>query len=375
MGDESAPTALNVDVGDGMSGPVGRSIQQCLQKLKLYDDRIDGIFDVDVLEAVKVFQGAYGYPADGVMVSEAQKALYYESGKVGEIFAETPDFACEVAGGQVNMGKVTSDVTIRLREKPSSGSDALTRLSPGDLVVALEYDTNWSKVQRGRNVGYVLNSFLTYYPQDIYEITYTSPDGQMTYTIGHTEDGYLRGASVPAEDFEEYLASGGSLEDYGLQDELATVDTDGAGDKLNLRQAPNTESAVLAELPNGTGVKVLLRSAEWTLVEWNEKNGYLMNRYLAFEDEAVEEAEPEAEAAGERDTAMIPAMVLAMDGGYAPVYDVDSEDATELGRLKNGKRLMVVETTGGWSLISYKDHTGYMRDDDLQFMLADEAAA
>ena len=72
---------------------------------------------------------------------------------------------------------------------------------------------------------------------------------------------------------------------------------------------------------------------------------------------------------------MIPAMVLAMDGGYAPVYDVDSEDATELGRLKNGKRLMVVETSGGWSLISYKDHTGYMRDDDLQFMLADEAAA
>ena len=372
MDDESAPTALNVDVREGMSGPVVRSIQQCLQKLKLYDDRIDGIFDVDVLEAVKVFQGAYGYPADGVMVSEAQKALYYESGKVGEIFAETPDFACEVAGGQVNMGKVTSDVTIRLREKPSSGSDALTRLSPGDLVVALEYDTNWSKVQRGRNVGYVLNSFLTYYPQDIYEITYTSPDGQMTYTIGHTEDGYLRGASVPAEDFEEYLASGGSLEDYGLQDELATVDTDGAGDKLNLRQAPNTESAVLAELPNGTGVKVLLRSAEWTLVEWNEKNGYLMNRYLAFEDEAVEEAEPEAEAAGERDTAMIPAMVLAMDGGYAPVYDVDSEDATELGRLKNGTRLMVVETTGGWSLISYKDHTGYMKDEDLQFQLADE---
>ena len=375
MDDAQAPTAQNVAVKEGMSGPVVRSIQQCLQKMKLYDEKIDGVFDVDVLKAVKTFQGAYGYPADGVMESEMQKALYYESGKVEKIFADAPDFACQVTGGQVTMGQVTSDVTIRLREKPSSGSDALTRLSPGDLVVALEYDTNWSKVQRGRNVGYVLNTFLTYYPQDIYELNYTTPDGQLAYTIGHTEDGYLRGASVPAEDFGEYLASGGSLEEYDLGDELATVDTAGAGDMLNLRQAPNTESAVLDTVPNGTEIKVLLRSAEWTLVEWNGNTGYLMNRYLAFAaDAAAGEAPEESEESGKQ-TVMLPAMVLAMDGGYAPVYDVDSEDATELGRLKNGKRLMVVETSGGWSLISYKDHTGYMKDEDLQFMLADEAAA
>ena len=372
MDDAQAPTARNVTVKEGMSGPVVRSIQQCLQKLKLYDEKIDGVFDVDVLEAVKVFQGAYGYPADGVMEAEMQKALYYESGKVEEIFAASPGFDCEVTGGQLTMGKVTSDVSIRLRERPSGGSDALTRLTPGDLVVALEYDASWSKVQRGRNVGFVNNVFLTYYPQDIYELNYTATDGQLAYTIGHTEEGYLKGASVPAEDFEEYLASGGSLDDYGLQDETARVDTTGAGDKLNLRQAPNTESAVLAALPNGTEVKVLLRSAEWTLVESGEHTGYLMNRFLAFEGEEVEEAPAEEE---QKVSVMLPAMVLAMDGGYAPVYDVDSEDAAELGRIKNGKRVMVVETSGGWSLISYKDHTGYMKDEDLQFMLADEAAA
>ena len=97
-----------------------------------------------------------------------------------------------------------------------------------------------------------------------------------------------------------------------------------------------------------------------------------MNRFLAFDGEEAEEAPAEEE---QKVSVMLPAMVLAMDGSYAPVYDVDSEDATELGRIKNGKRVMVVETTGGWSLISYKDHTGYMKDEDLQFMLADEAAA
>ena len=112
MDDAQAPTARNVAVKEGMSGPVVRSIQESLQKMKLYDEKIDGVFDVDVLEAVKVFQGAYGYPADGIMESEIQKALYYESGKLEEIFAQNPDFACEVTGGQINMGKVTSDVTI-----------------------------------------------------------------------------------------------------------------------------------------------------------------------------------------------------------------------------------------------------------------------
>ena len=372
MDDERAPTARNVPVREGMSGPVVRSIQQCLQKLKLYDGNIDGVFDVDVLEGVKVFQGAYGYPTDGVMEPEVQKAIYYEAGKVEELFAQNPDFQCQIADGHINMGRVTSDVSIRLRKRASGASDALTRLNPGDLVVALEYDPVWSKVQRGRNVGYVNNAFLSYYPLDVCELTYRSQDGQMVYTIGHTEEDYSRGASVPAEDFEEYLASGGSLDEYGQTYEVATVNTVSADTLLNMREAPNTESNVLAALPNGTQVNVLLRSAEWTLAEWEGKSGYLLNQYLAF---ASDEAETAQEETGEKTSVMLPAMVLAMDGRFASVYDVDSEDATELGQLKNGKRVMVVETSGGWSLISYKDHTGYMKDEDLQFMLADEAAA
>ena len=376
MDDAQAPTAQNVPVKEGMSGPVVRNLQRYLQNLKLYDGDIDGVFDVDVCDAVKVFQGAYGYPVDGVLEPEVQKALYYESGKVAELFSGAGDYTCEVNGGNIIMGEVTSEVSIRLREKASSGSDALTRLSPGDLVVALEYSDNWSRVQRRRNVGYVNNMFLTYYPQDIYELTYTSDDGELVYTIGHTEQGYHGGAKIPAEEFREFLASGRSLDDHQALENLARVNTEGEGVSLNLREGPNTASAVLAALPNDTEIKVLLRSAEWTLVEWGDQRGYLMNRYLAFaEDEAEDEAEDQQEDGRTEGKVMLPAMVLAMDGGYAPVYDVDSVDATELGRLKNGKRVMVIETRDGWSLISYKEHTGYMKDEDLQFMLADEVAA
>ena len=361
-----------VPLKEGMSGPVVRSAQEHLQNLKLYDGVVDGVYDVDVTQAVKRFQGAYGYPADGVLQPEIQKALYYESGKVDALFADCGGYRCDITGGRIALGRLTSDVGVRLREKPSAGSEALARLTPGDMVVVLEPAEAWNKVQHGRDVGYVNNKYLTYYPLDIYALAYTSDDGSVSYTIGYTEREYYNGASIPAAVFEDYLASDGSLDNYQGINTYAKVNTDGEGVALNLREGPNTVSAVLAELPYGTEVKVLLRSSEWSLVEWEGQNGYLLNQYLEFwetaEDESGAASVPEEDA----DTATLPAMVLAMDGRYAQVYDVDSDDGEPLGRLENGERVVVMETVDGWSRISYQDHIGYMKDEDLQFLLTDE---
>ena len=374
MDDETAPTAQNVPVTEGMSGPVVRNVQQYLKNLKLYDGATDGVFDMDVREAVEKFQGAYGYPTDGVLTPEVQKALYYESGKVEATFSQSEGYDCDITDSQIYMGRVSSQVGIRLRKKDSAGSEALARLASGDLVVALEHGDEWSKVQRGRDIGYVNNRYLTYYQQDLYALNYTASDGGMSYTIGHTDRDYYAGASIPAEVFEDYLASGGSLDNYEGISTFAKVDTE-PDVSLNLREAPNTSSAILAELPAGTEVRVLLRSSEWSLVEYGEQNGYLLNQYLEFWDAPDEDAEAEGDGVAEEDAdnAALPAMVLAMEGGSAPVYDVDSDDAEVLGYLKNTTRVTVIETVDGWSHISYKDHTGYMKDDDLQFKLADDS--
>lgn len=372
--DADAPTAQNVPVKEGMSGPVVRNMQQYLKTLKLYDGAIDGVFDVDVCDAVKKFQGAYDYPTDGVLTPEIQKALYYEAGKVKAMFPDEDGYDCEVTGGQIYMGVVSSNVGIRLREKASAGSSALGRLASGDMVVALEHGDGWSKVQRQRDIGYVKNEYLTYYPQQIYQLKYTARDSSVSYTIGYLEKDYYAGVSIPAEVFEDYLASGRSLDDHEGISTFARVNTEGPDVSLNLREGPNTVSAILDELPYDTEVRVLLRSSEWSLVEWQDKTGYLLNQYLEFW-EAPEDSEGGAAEdvdAEDADNNELPAMVQAMEGRSAPVYDVDSDDAEVLGHLDNGTRVMVVETVDGWSLINYQGHSGYMKDADLQFMLADE---
>lgn len=371
---EDAPTAQNVPVEEGMSGPVVRNMQRYLQTLHLYDGEIDGIYDVDVREAVIKFQGAYGYKADAVMTPVMQKALYYEAGKVSALFLND-GCECDITSGQLYMGQVVSQVGIRLRSRASAGSEALGRLASGDRVVALEHGKEWSKVQREKDIGYVNNKYLEYYQMDVYALKYASPDGTKTYSVGYTPKEYYEGAKIPAEAFETYLAASGSLENYEGVTTYARVVTESDDILLNLRQSPNTVSPILAELPSGSEMKVLLRSTEWSLVEWGGQNGYLLNKYLEFWAEPTEQAEggEEGEDAPVEggDESVLPAMVSA-EGGKAAVYDVDSDDAAALGHLKNGTRVEVLETVDGWSHIRYQGHMGYMKDVDLQFLLTEE---
>ena len=61
------------------------------------------------------------------------------------------------------------------------------------------------------------------------------------------------------------------------------------------------------------------------------------------------------------------ASVAPSSGDKAPVYDVDSDDANVLGNLAADIVVEVGESIDGWTHITYKGHSGYMRDEDLNF--------
>ena len=53
----------------------------------------------------------------------------------------------------------------------------------------------------------------------------------------------------------------------------------------------------------------------------------------------------------------------------AAVYAEDSADAKVLGGLANGTKVDVLQTRDGWSRISLQGHEGYMREQDLKFLV------
>ncbi|MGX8705457.1 MAG: SH3 domain-containing protein [bacterium] len=376
-----APAAMNVKLSEGMSGPAVRLLQSNLTELQLYSGMLDGVFDLDVVEAVKMFQGAYGYTINGVATTEIQKAIYYEAGRMKAMFGENGGYTLQTVDEEITMGTITCEMGVRMRETRSVDSKKLGLLKMGDVVIVIEKGSEWSKVQKGHNNGYVKNQYMNLYSQTISSLKYVSDSTGDSYTIGYTAADYFSGADRPADRFSDYLTSGGSLDSYDNLVEYATVNTPSDDVALNLRQSPNTDSAILTALPNGSEAVVNQKSGDWSLVSINGQQGYLLNQYLTFRtgyemdaaDETADDAfiddVPEEDAPGQVEHAE----VACDTASKAPVYDEDSGDAKVLGSLKNGIRVDVLQTIGGWSLISYQDHQGYMREEDLKFIMAEEA--
>ena len=350
----SAPVAFNVVLKDGINGPAVRKLQQYLTDLRIYEGPLDGIYDVEVSDALKRFQVAYGYEVADVATPEVQKTLAYEVEHLHDIFDPMGGYDFELQQETVRFGWVSAPSGIRIRSKPGTNGDVLAMVPDRALVLQLEKSGDWSRVQHGNDVGYVKNDYMHFHTAQNAILTYTSIDGYASYRIGHTETEYLLGELSKAE-----------LIDLDIPDEDNTANVNTGQDdlKLNLRSAPGTDGDVIGMLPNGTQVRPLLDSGEWTLVDYNGLRGYLMRQYI------VRPTEEDKGQNDGQDHAALLAIVKPVHGSKAQVYDADSDDAVILGGLKGGVYVNVIESTeNGWSHISYQGHEGYMRDEDLVFL-------
>lgn len=60
---------------------------------------------------------------------------------------------------------------------------------------------------------------------------------------------------------------------------------------LNMREDTNTSATKLTQIPNGTRIAVLEKGSTWAKAVYNEYTGYVMTKYLQFEEEETEEPE------------------------------------------------------------------------------------
>jgi len=65
--------------------------------------------------------------------------------------------------------------------------------------------------------------------------------------------------------------------------ETATVTSEN-GKPVNLRRSPSVKAALVDWVPVGEIVTVLERGEEWSRIKWTWKTGYMMSRFLIFND-------------------------------------------------------------------------------------------
>ena len=365
-----APTGVKVALSEGMSGPVVRNLQNHLKALCLYEGDVDGVYDIDVITAVQQFQQTYGYSVDASATPEVQQALAYEAEQLAEIFGSS-SYTCDVTKQSLNMATVATDSKVRIRSEASTESEPLDKLSDGTTVRILEAGESWSKIQYEDTVGYMLNTFLR--PTDMNMLVLSYSGNGKSYTIGATMEDYQSGANLPSVEFAAYLASPAAQSPERITHEYATVSTGDDAVLLNLRAAADSAGEIIAKLENGSKHVVIEKGDEWTKIEYEDGEGYLMTAYLEFHLETTEvEPETTEESESPDDALMVAiyATVSAADG-TADVFDVDSADAVRLGELPNGTQVTVLSMDDSWVHIELMGRQGYMHDSDLTIDMGD----
>lgn len=352
------PSAMNVKLKQGSSGPAVRALQRNLKTLKLYNGDIDGVYDIDVIDAVKTFQNAYGFEINGVAKPIVQKAAYYEAGYVQGLFAGQDDYSVNIDSVTRYLGRVNCEVGIKLRKEPTTESESLMSLKKDTTVIGVEYGSKWSKVMKNGVTGYVMNSYMEYRSEPTLTLYYMGSDGQVAYTLGVTDTN-----DSPAERFKDYIEGGGSLEKYDNLAEFATTQAN-----LELRATPADSGDSVASVPQGTDMSVVLKSGDWALVEYNGVQGYAHSEQLEFwlAPEDDDEDDDVVIDVYENDVTET-ATITPREGSAAPVYESGDESTKVLGDLPSGTQVNVIETVDGWSLIELKGHQGYVKEMDLKF--------
>lgn len=377
---ENAPvSAGEINLQEGRSGPVVKKFQSALKTLGFYAGDLDSVYDLEVSQAVCAFQEACGYPADGVASAEIQQAAYYLLRELENTFGTDAVPQPERLSEEVNMATLESEANIIIRSAPDTESQNLGKLHDGDSVMLNGVEGDWASITAQSINGYVLKRYLKPYTRENVVLRFADEAGHV-YQIGHTMEEYRAGAQSVADSFSSYYTSEQYSSSAVETVDYVTVQTGADDVRLNLRAEADPESAVLAEIPNGTSLRVLSEADGWTQVGYDEQIGYLLNDYLDFWQGSADEVQstelPQESYASqlqlEDSGGSIQAVVICPgDQEGASVYDVGSEDGVILGALPAGTHVEVVQlgVTDDWVRIRYEDKEGFMMDANLQFQL------
>lgn len=384
--DEAPVSAGEVTLQEGKSGPVVKKLQAALANLGLYDGPIDSILDLDVTEAVKKFQTACDYDVDGVLTPEIQQAIYYVENELEKTFGEGSIPAVEMVTEEMNFATVKAKANIIIRSEPDTDSKALGKAYIGDTVMVVSVDGDWANVVSGKMNGYMYKKFLADPTVEYnYILRYSGADGT-SYTLGSTVEDRLNGADSFADSFSDLYAS--EQIDVGAYEVVnyATVNTGSDDVRLNLRAEPSAEGDVLAQVPNGTDLRVLSQEGEWTRVGYEAAIGYLMNQYLTFWQGDAADTGEEDDNLASIDELEITEMDVNIDATVATatvdgkkikpyLYEEPSRKADKISVLSDGMEVKIVKfiddpkSEYGWVEVNYLAETGYMMDICLKYQV------
>lgn len=189
---------------------------------------------------------------------------------------------------------------VNLRQSPTDSGTVITGVAEGTKVDVLVKGVTWYKVRVDSKTGYIVSKYLA-----------TEAGGASQYAVVNNprNSQYLNlreTASRSAAVLGRYknftpvtvLSGGDSWCKVQVSDKTgymmksylkmtaapfaATVSNPNGGSVVNFRSGPGFSAAVVSKLPVGTGVTVLDKGTDWTLISVSGATGYVSTWFLVY---------------------------------------------------------------------------------------------
>ena len=137
------------------------------------------------------------------------------------------------------------------------------------------------------------------------------------------------------------------------------------GGWLNLRAYPGTDAGVLAQIPNGSALSVLLKGNYYWMVSYNGEIGFVDISYVTERTPSLPTAAPSTPSTPT--TTAGTAIVQTGNSGKLNLREQAYANAGILGRYSNGTAVTVLQKGAAWSYVEVKGQKGYMMSKFLKF--------
>ncbi|MDU4326822.1 MAG: SH3 domain-containing protein, partial [Clostridium celatum] len=122
---------------------------------------------------------------------------------------------------------------------------------------------------------------------------------------------------------------------------------------LNVRSGAGTNHSVIGSLSNGAKVEIVETSGTWYKIKYGSGYGYISKDYVVLNTRSIAE-----------DTVLREGTAVTLS---LKVRDESNYDSNVIGSITMGEKVSVLEDMGEWSKIQYKNNTGYILNEYVDF--------
>ena len=284
------------------------------------------------------YDGTYGYAMTKFLsgsITGGSDSGSSSGGSSGGTVTQAPPAAGEAAQVHTEKGG------LNLRAKPSQGAKRLAIIPENGYFTVVTYGSTWCYVYYNGTYGYVMTKFLRLL------------DGSETTTPPTTNPPSTETTTPPPSTA------------------LTAIVVTEQG-RLNLRNGQSQNAGIIARIDPGKSVTVLNYGSKWCKVQYSDKTGYVMTKFLAFGSDAPESGTGSGssdstttrppESDGNRKYAQV-----VTEQGKLNLRRGMSQGAEVIGRIPQYAYIEVITTGVTWCYVSYNGKTGYVMTKFLSF--------